>query len=132
VNTGGIVRRILSLSASVLLLGLGWWTTAGGLRNVHQAGNLGQWAETAIQLACGALCLATVVTRFWWRPLHRPVRIAWVVTLVTWVSLSALVWGPPMLHIALLFAVVALLIGWALLWALGPVRATEPASAAVT
>jgi hypothetical protein len=117
------VRRILCVCASLLLLGLAWWTVAGGLRNLHQARTIGQQVETAIQLASGLLCIATVVTRFQWRPMHRPIRIAWLSTLVTWVALAALVWGPPMLHIALLFAIVALLVAWAILWALGPALA---------
>lgn len=122
-NSSSVVRRSLCVCAILLLLGLGWWTTAGGLRNLHQAGTIGQQVETAIQLASGVLCIAAVVTRFWWRPTHRAIRIAWVLTLVTWAGLAALVWGPPMPHIALLFAVVALLLAWVILWALGPALA---------
>lgn len=123
-TSSSAVRRLLSPCAILVLLSLGWWTTAGGLRNLHQAGTIGQQVETAVQLACGVLCIAAVVTRFWWRPTHRAIRIAWVLTLVTWVGLAALVWGPPMPHIALLFAVVALLVAWAILWALGPALAS--------
>jgi hypothetical protein len=115
-----LARLLLCLCATLLLLGLGWWTISGGLRNLHQTRTIGQQVETAIQLVCGLLCIAAVVTRFRWRPLFRPVRIAWLVTLTAWVALSALVWGPPMPHVALLFAVVALLVAWAILWALGP------------
>jgi hypothetical protein len=86
--------------------------------------------ETAIQLACGLLCIAAVVTRFRWRRLSRPARIAWLVTWAVWVGLAALVWGPPMPHIALLFAVVALLVAWAILWVLGPALVAQPAPAA--
>ena len=118
-NSTSIVRRLLCVSAILLLLGLGWWTAAGGVRNLHQAGTIGQQVETAIQLACGVLCIAAVVTRFWGRPAHRTIRIVWALTLVTWVAMAALVWGPPMPHIALLFAIVALLVAWAILWALG-------------
>jgi hypothetical protein len=99
---------------------LAWWTISGGLRNLTQARSIGQQVETAIQLACGLLGIAAVVTRFRWRPLGRPVRIAWVVTLAATGGLSALVWGPPFPLIALLFVVVALLVAWALIWALGP------------
>jgi hypothetical protein len=119
-NYRSVGRRLLCGCAIVLLLGLGWWTFTGGLRNLRQADTLGQHVETVIQLASGLLCIAVVVTRLRWRPWSRPVRIAWLVTLVAWVALSALVWGPPMLHIALLFAVVALLLAAAILWALGP------------
>jgi hypothetical protein len=123
-NLGSVVRRLLCICASLLLLGLTWWTVSGGVRNVHQARTLGQQVETAVQLASGLLCVATVVTRFRWRRLFRPVRTAWLVTLAAWVALAALVWGPPMLHVALLFAVVALLVGLAILWALGPAPAS--------
>jgi hypothetical protein len=115
-----MVRRALLGAALLVLLALGWWTLTGGMRNLHQARTVGQQVETVIQLACGLLCAAVVVTRFRWRLMHRPMRIAWALSLMTWVSLSALVWGPPMLHIALLFAIVAVLLACALLWALGP------------
>jgi hypothetical protein len=108
-NRASVVRLLLCLCATLLLLGLGWWTISGELRNLHQTRTIGQQVETAIQLVCGLLCIAAVVTRFRWRPLFRPLRIAWLVTLTAWVALSALVWGPPMPHVALLFAVVALL-----------------------
>ena len=114
-----VVRRVLCGVAALLLLALGWWTLAGGVRNLHQIRNPWQLVETVVQLACGVLCAVVVVTRFRWRRLFRPVRLAWAVTLAAFVALSALVWGPPMLHIALLFAVVALLLAAALLWALG-------------
>ena len=121
-NQVSVVRRALCVAAVLLLLALAWWTIAGGLRNLTHTTSIGQWVETAIQLACGLLGVALVVTRFWRRPLGRPVRLAWVVTLAAWVGLSALVWGPPQPHIALLFVVVALLVAWALIRALGPAR----------
>jgi hypothetical protein len=115
-----MARRLLNGAAALLLLALAWWTVSGGLRNLAQARSLGQQMETAVQLACGLLGIATVVTRFRWRPLGRPVRITWVATLAGTAGLSALVWGPPFPVVALLFVVVALLVGWAMIWALGP------------
>jgi hypothetical protein len=123
VNFGSVVRRLLCVCAALLLLALAWWTISGGLRDVPQARTIGQQVETAIRLACGLLSVAVVVTRFRWRPLGRPVRIAWVVTLAATVGLSALVWGPPFPLVALLFVVVALLVAWAIIWALGPALA---------
>ncbi len=61
--------------------------------------------------------------RAMWRPLARPVRLAWAITLAGFVGLSALVWGPPQPHVALLFVVIALLLAWVLIWALGPAPA---------
>lgn len=118
-----VVRGLLCACAALLLLGLSWWTTTDGVRDLHQMQTTGQVVETGIRLACGLLSIAVVVTRFRWRAVARSVRIAWVVTLVLWVALSALVWGPPMLHIALLFGVVALVVALAIVWALGPALA---------
>jgi len=115
----GVLRRLLCGAAALLLLALAWWTLSGGVRNLRQARSVAQQVETAVQLACGLLGVAVVVTRFRWRGLSRPVRLAWAFTLAAFVGLSALVWGPPQPLIALLFVAVALLISWALLRALG-------------
>jgi hypothetical protein len=134
-NTRSILRRALCVAAALLLLALSWWTIAGGVRNLSHTRSIGQWGETAIQLACGLLGIAVVVTRFWWQGLARKVRMAWTVSLAVFVGLSALVWGPPQFHIAALFVAVALLMAWGLLSALGRVpaaggapRATGPAA----
>lgn len=118
-----VARRLLSACAALLLLALTWWTISGGLHDVPQSRTLGQQVETTVRLACGLLSLATVVTCVTWRALARRVRISWAVTLATSVGLSALVWGAPQPHVALLFVVVALLLAWGIVWALGPVRA---------
>jgi hypothetical protein len=120
VNYGSVVRRLLCACAVVLLLGLAWWTVSGGLRDLPRARTTGQQVETVIRLACGLLSVGVVVTRFWWRHLGRRVRIAWVATWAATAGVSALVWGPPMPHIALLFVAVALLLGWGIIRALGP------------
>ena len=119
-NRGSLVRRLLGACAALLVLGLAWWGITGGLRNLAQARTIAQQVETAIQLAWGLLSIAVVVTRYGWRRTGRPVRIAWVVSFAATVGLSALVWGPPMLHVALLFVAVALLLARLILWALGP------------
>lgn len=59
-----------------------------------------------------------MVTCFRWRRWSRPVFFAWTISLVSAASLSSLVWGPPMLLIALAFAVVALLFALAIRWLL--------------
>jgi hypothetical protein len=127
-----VVRRILCLCAALLLLALAWWAESDGLRNLHQARTVGQHVEAAIRLPCGLLTVAVVVTRFRWGSSSRPVRIAWAATLAGSVGLSALVWGPPMLRVAVLNVGVALLVAWGLLWALGaaltPHAAPAPAA----
>jgi hypothetical protein len=123
VNHSSVLRRLLSLITALLLLAFAWLSVSDGLRNLRQARTLGQHAETLIRFACGLLSVAVVVTRFRWGFVSRPVRIAWAATLAAAVGLSALVWGPPMVHIAVINAVVALLVGWALIWALGPALA---------
>lgn len=115
-----VVRLLLATCAGLLLLGLAWWALTDGLRNARQATTVGQQFETAIRLLCGLLSVAVVVTRFRWRHLGRPLRIAWVLTVAGTAALSPLVWGPPMLHVALLFMAVALLAAWLILLALGP------------
>jgi hypothetical protein len=120
VNQRSVMRHLLCAVAALLLLGLAWWTISGGIRDLPQSKTIGQQAETAIRLACGLLSIAAVVTRFRWRPLARAVRVAWATTLAATAGVSALVWGPPMPHIALLFAAVALLMAWGIIWALGP------------
>ena len=124
-NVRAVVRQLLCACAALLLLGLSWWALTGGVRDLQQAGTRGQVGETAIRLGCGLLSIAVVVTRFRWRALARRVRIGWVVTLVLTAGVSALGWGPPMPHVALLFAVVALVLASAILWALGPVTSEQ-------
>jgi len=123
VSRGPVVRGLLCAIACALLLFLAWWMIKGGLNDVRQASDLGQQAETVVRFACGLLSVAAVVTRFRWRRRARTVRIAWMVSLAGMVGLSALVWGPPMPHVALLFVAAALLLAWALLWTLGPASA---------
>ena len=118
-----VILGLLCGCAALLLLAFAWWAGKDGLRNLRQARTIGQQLETGIRLACGLLSIAVVATRFRWRRVSRPVRIAWVVTLATAVGLSALVWGPPMPLIAVLNAGVALLLAWAVIWALGPALA---------
>ncbi len=118
-----VVRRILFVCAALLLAAFAWWAVSDGLRNLRQAGTIGQQVEAVIQFACGLLSLSVVVTRFRWHPVSRKVRIAWVLSLAGTVGLSALVWGPPMPGIAALFVGVAVLVAWAVLWALGTAAA---------
>ena len=119
-NHRRVLRRLLCAVAALLLLALAWWTISGGLRNLRQARSIGQHVETDIQLVSGLLAIAVVLTRFRWGRLGRPVRVAWIVTQAAWVGLSALVWGPPFLWVALVFVALALLMAWGIIWALGP------------
>jgi len=130
VNRSSALGRALSGLAALLLLGLSWWTITGALRDVPQSRTIGQQVETVIRLACGVVSLAVVVTRFRWRAWAHRARTAWVVTLAAFVGLTALVWGAPQPHVALLFVVVALLVAWGILRALGPALAAEPAPGA--
>jgi hypothetical protein len=119
-NLRSVGRRVSCALAVVFLLSFAWWAVSNGLRGLERVSTLGQTLETVIQLSCGVLSVGVALTRFRWRPASRWVRIGWMVTLAGTVGLSALVWGPPMLHIALLFVVVSLLMASAVVWALGP------------
>ena len=123
-NVRSVGRRVTCGLAVVLLLALAWWVVSNGLRDLERESTVGQKLETVIQLACGVLSVGVALTRFRWRSASRSVRIGWMVTVAGTAGLSALVWGPPMPHIALLFVVVALLMAWAVVWALGPAQPT--------
>jgi hypothetical protein len=113
-----ILRRILLACITLFLLLLAWAALAGGVCQIPHSSTAGQQVETFVQLVCGLLTLLTVVTCFWWHHLASPIRVAWACSLVLTAGLSALVWGPPMPHIALLFAAIVLLVSLAVIWAL--------------
>jgi hypothetical protein len=109
-------RRILLVCAILLLLTIAWATLSGGLRQLPRSQTLGQQLETAVQLACGALSLLSVVTCFRWRSRGPAVRSAWAASLAAAAGLSAVVWGPPSLMVALVFSAGALLLALAIIW----------------
>ncbi len=104
-----VARRLLSASAALALLALAVWMTSGGVHNLARAKTLGQRLENAVQFVCALLSVATVVTRYRWHHLSRPVRMFWAIALAAVAGLSGLVWGPPMPLVALLFVLAALL-----------------------
>ncbi len=67
---------------------------------------IGQQIQTTVQLTCGLLSLVSAITCFYWKRLRRFVRIAWMFSFTAAAGLSSLVWGPPMLTVALVFAIV--------------------------
>ena len=122
-----VVRRLLSASAALALLALAVWMASGGVRDLARAKTIGQRLENAVQFVCALLSVATVVTRYRWHLLGRPVRIVWAIALAAMAGLSGLVWGPPMTLVALLFALAALLIAWVILRALDAAVASRDA-----
>ena len=100
------------------LLWLAWQTLSGAFRQLSRSRTLGQKVETVTQLECGLLSLLVVLTCFRGRRWAAPVRTLWSISLVAAAGLSALVWGPPMPHIAVLFVAISLLLARAVLWAL--------------
>jgi hypothetical protein len=111
-RSGRLARRLLLACTTLLLLALAWGALAGGVRQMPYAETLGQRVETVVQIACGMLTLLVVLTCFAGRRWARAVRAAWAATLAGAAGMSALVWGPPMPGIALLFALLALLVAW--------------------
>jgi hypothetical protein len=105
-------RGILRGAALLVLLALAWGALDGGVRQIPRSLTLGQRAETGVQLIAGALTLLVVLTTFVGRRWQVPVRAAWAAAVALAAGLSALVWGPPMPVIALLFAGGALLLAW--------------------
>ena len=123
-SPGLVVRRVLLVGATLILMVLAWWTIAGGLRQLPRSNTVPQQVETAVQLVCGLLSALVAFTRFRGRRWGTRVRVAWAVSLAVTVGLSGLVWGPPLPVVALLFAAVALLVAWAIIWALGTTPVT--------
>lgn len=121
-----VARRLLLLCSTALLIMLAWGAFSGALGQFPRSHTVGQRVETTVQLVCGFLSLATVVTCFWWRQWDGPVRWAWAISLATAVALSSLVWGPPMPLTGLLFAVGTLLAALAIIWALRTTLAPMP------
>ena len=113
-----IGRLLLFAAASLLVLVIAWGALAGGVSNVPRSITLGQRLETAVQLVAGALSPVVLLTCFRLKRWARAVRNAWAVSLTAAAGISALVWGPPMAGIALLFAAAVLLVTLGLAWAL--------------
>ena len=113
-----VVRRILLAVAVLLLVTVAWVTLSGALRQLPRSLTLGQQVETAVQIACGLLSLLSVLTCFRWRRWARPVFAAWAASLASAAGLSSLVWGPPDLPVALVFAAAALLAALGIMWLL--------------
>jgi len=109
------VRRVLLACAVLLLIAVAWMTFSGGLHQVPRSRTLGQRVETTVQLACGLLSAASVLTCFWWRRWGRSVRGAWAISLSAAAGVSSLVWGPPDLIVGLVFAAGALLLALAII-----------------
>ena len=113
-----VVRRGLLVFAILFLVWLAWKALSGGFRQLARSRTLGQKIESMIQVESGLLSVLVILTCFWRQPWKSPVRTLWSIALVTTAGLSALVWGPPMLLIAALFAAITLLVARAVIWAL--------------
>lgn len=123
-NFGRVVRRTVLVSVLLVLAAVAWGTLTGALQQLPRAQTLGQRIETAIQLVCACLSLLALVTCFWKRRWAPAVRAGWAASLPITAGLSALVWGPPLPGIALLFAAGTLLVALALNWVLRWAQAT--------
>lgn len=104
------------------MLGVAWMTFSGGLGQLARSQSPGQRLETTVQLACGVLSLLAVLTCFRWRRWQAKVLGAWAVSLSAAAGISSLVWGPPSVSVALIFA------GGAALFALGVSRLVQRGS----
>lgn len=113
-----LVRQSLRICFILFLLWLAWNLILGAVRQFNRSRTTGQKVETIVQLQGGFLSLLVILTSFRWQRWAGPVRIAWGGSLVTVAGLSALVWGPPMPLVAVLFSAVALLIAQAVIWVL--------------
>ncbi len=116
-NTTG-TRRALRILLPLIVLGIACGVVAGAFDQLPRTVTPGQRIETAIQYLAGVLSLLVVLTCFWRRRAARAVRVSWAASLAATAGLSSLVWGPPMLTIALLFSAITMLIALAMIRAL--------------
>jgi hypothetical protein len=112
------VRRIILMGTVLLLLVVAWFSISGGLDQIPRSQTIGQVVETIVQIACGFLSLLIAVTCFYWQRLRRPVRLAWLISLIATAGISSMVWGPPMLIVGVIFAALAFLVARAIIWLL--------------
>jgi hypothetical protein len=89
---------------------IAWMSITGGIKQLPHSLTIGQKVETILQLACGLLSLVTVITCFTWTRMRRTIRIAWSISLTLTAGISSVVWGPPMIFIGVVFALVALFV----------------------
>ena len=113
-----VVRFILLTCTTLLLLALARLALSGAVQQRRHSHTVGQKVETVVQVICGILTLLTAFTSFRWRKWAPPVRTAWGVSLATAAGLSALVWGPPMPQVGVVFVVGSMLVARTITWAL--------------
>ena len=109
-NRHAVVQRVLLAVAMLFLIVLAWQSLSGGIEQISRSRTIGQQFETIVQLACGLLSLLTIVTCFRWHRWGRLIRYAWAISLTLTAGISSLVWGPPMIGVALAFSVIAVLL----------------------
>jgi hypothetical protein len=114
-NIRPVFRKIILLSAMILLLVIAWVSISGALSQMTRPQTTGQAVETVLQIVCGVLSILTVCTCFFWKKIRRPVRLAWRISLMATAGISSVVWGPPMLIVAVLFLAVSFLAAQAII-----------------
>ncbi len=115
---GPTVRRIILMGTVLLVLVLAWVSITGAFSQIPRSQTIGQVAETIVQIACGCLSLLTAVTCFYWQRFRRPVRTAWLISLMVTAGISSVVWGPPMLIVGVVFTTIAFLGARTIIWLL--------------
>jgi hypothetical protein len=120
------VQSGLLAGSMLFLMWLAWQALSGGFHQLPRSRTVGQKVETVVQIECGFLSLLVILTSFLWRRWAPLVRRLWSISLAITAGLSALVWGPPMPHIAALLAASALLVARAVLWILRTCLSDRP------
>ena len=117
-TTGTRVRNALRAIAVGLLLLFAWNGVVGGIGQVSSSLTVGQWVETAVQLAYGifaALCVLTSFAVRRWAPLA---QTGWVVTASTAGGLASVVWGDASVTVGLASGAASILITVGIVWLL--------------
>jgi hypothetical protein len=112
-NRPGIRSTVFTLVAGIYA-GVAWFASAGALDQWARISTRAQAIETCAQLALGVLSVGAAISPFLRLSSGHRIRVIWGVWFAGVAGFSGLIWGPPMPLVALLFAVSAAGLAWAL------------------
>ncbi len=120
------LHRYLSTSLSIIfLLIIAWLALSGGIDQLSRSLTASQLIQTIIQIICGVLSITVLLSIFIGKSWVKSIQHAWSASLVLTAAMSALVWGPPMPIIAMVFGIAAFLVAKGIVWLMNISRQKE-------
>ena len=109
--------RFFSASVSIiLLLAIAWLALSGGIDQISRSLTSGQLMQTIVQIICGFLSVAVILSTFIGKSWAKSFQHLWTASFVLTAAMSALVWGPAMPIIAMVFGIAAFLVAKWIVW----------------